>query len=142
MVSNICHGKTNTTWLAVNSCLAVTSLVHSILSDNFQMAFCEDEVASNESTPSLRQTTTFMYLSSFFIVLQFLLITHQPHCRQKHDQAMATVSKHHRKKERKCDDGEQSWRKKENQKCVLYQVCGSHLPHFCFTNLLPGFTSW
>ena len=45
------------------------------------------------------------HLSPVFVVLKFLLITHQPQGKQEHDQAMATVAKHDSKKERKCDDG-------------------------------------
>ena len=45
------------------------------------------------------------HLSSILVVLKFLLVTHQPQSKQKHDQAMATVPKHDRKKKRKCDYG-------------------------------------
>ena len=54
------------------------------------------------------------YLSSF-IILQFLFFKHQPQCKEKHDQPMATVTKHDCKQKWKSDDGEQSWWK-ENRK--------------------------
>ena len=91
--------------------------------------------------------TIFFYamthLSSFFVALKFLLITHQPQSKQKHDQAMATVAKHDRKKKWKCDDGKKSWRNKEKQKHnVTSNLLGNHMCESNLSWLLPGFTSW